>query len=102
MEENMEEMVHKSVHDAIIAMDLGKVLDRVERRITELVDRVATLETRPLHQQPPPPPQPQQHPHGISNLHHRLKMMPFSMHVSILMRQLPETPAYDTVFVGTG
>ena len=52
----MEEMVHKSVHDAIIAMDLGKVLDRVERRITELVDLVATLETRPLHQQPPPPP----------------------------------------------
>jgi hypothetical protein len=58
----MEETVHKSIHDAIIAMDLGKVLDRVERRITELVDRVATLETRPLHQQPPPPPQPQQHP----------------------------------------
>jgi hypothetical protein len=60
MEENMEETVHKSIHDVIIAMDLGKVLDRVERRITELVDRVATLETRPLHQQPPP--QPQQHP----------------------------------------
>jgi hypothetical protein len=62
MEENMEETVHKSIHDTIIAMDLGKVLDRVERRITELVDQVATLETRPLHQQPPPPPQPQQHP----------------------------------------
>jgi hypothetical protein len=62
MEENMEETVHKSIHDAIIAMDLGKVLDRVERRITELVDRVAMLETRPLHQQPLPPPQLQQHP----------------------------------------
>jgi hypothetical protein len=64
MEENMEETIHKFVHDAIIAMDLGKVLDRVERRIIELVDRVATLETCPLHHQqpPPPPPQPQQHP----------------------------------------
>jgi hypothetical protein len=40
--------------------------------------------------------------HGISNLYHRLKMMPFSMHVAILMRQLPETPAYDAVFVETG
>jgi hypothetical protein len=44
----MEETVHKSIHDALIAMDFCKVLDRVERRITELVDRVATLETRPL------------------------------------------------------
>ena len=30
MEENMEETVHKSIHDAIIAMDLGRVLDREE------------------------------------------------------------------------
>ena len=68
MEENMEETVHKSVHDALIAMDMGKVLDRVARQMSELVDRVAALETRPLHQQPPPPPPqpqpllPQQHP----------------------------------------
>jgi hypothetical protein len=39
--------------------------------------------------------------HGINSLHHMLKMMPFSMHVAILMRQLPETPAYVAVFVGT-
>jgi hypothetical protein len=39
--------------------------------------------------------------HGINSLYHMLKMMPFSMHVAILMRQLPETPAYVAVFVGT-
>jgi hypothetical protein len=47
MEEKMDETVHKSVHDALIAMDLGTILDRLEKRMTELVDRVATLETRP-------------------------------------------------------
>jgi hypothetical protein len=54
MEEKMDETVHKSIHDAIIMMDLGTILDRLEKRMTELVDRVATLETRPPQQQPPP------------------------------------------------
>jgi hypothetical protein len=52
MEEKMDEMVHKSVHDAIIMMDLGTILDRLYKRMTELVDRVATLETHPPQQQP--------------------------------------------------
>jgi hypothetical protein len=47
MEEKMDETVHKFVHDALIAMDLGTILDRLEKRMTELVDRVAALETRP-------------------------------------------------------
>jgi hypothetical protein len=61
MEEKMDETVHKSVHDAIITMDLGTILDRLDKRMTELVDRVSTLETRPPQQQPllpqqqPPP-----------------------------------------------
>jgi hypothetical protein len=67
MEEKMDETVHKSVHDAFIAMDLGTILDRLEKRMTELVDRVATLETRPPQQQPllpqqQPPPRHQQPP----------------------------------------
>jgi hypothetical protein len=67
MEEKMDETVQKSVHDALIAMDLGTILDRLEKRMTELVDRVATLETRPPQQQPllpqqQPPPRHQQPP----------------------------------------
>jgi hypothetical protein len=52
MEEKMDEIVHKSIHDALITMDLGTILDRLEKRMTELVDWVATLETRPPQQQP--------------------------------------------------
>jgi hypothetical protein len=52
MEEKMDETVHKSIHDALITMDLGTILDRLEKWMTELVDRVATLETRPPQQQP--------------------------------------------------
>jgi chaperonin cofactor prefoldin len=61
MEEKMDKTVHKSVHDALIMMDLGTILDKLEKRMTELVDHVATLETRPPQQQPllpqqqPPP-----------------------------------------------
>jgi hypothetical protein len=61
MEEKMDETVHKSVHDAIITMDLGTILDRLDKWMTKLVDRVATLETHPpqqqllLPQQQPPP-----------------------------------------------
>jgi hypothetical protein len=54
IKEKMDETVHKSVHNALIAMDLGTILDRLEKRMAELVDRVATLETRPPQQQPPP------------------------------------------------
>jgi hypothetical protein len=66
MEKKMDETVHKSVHDALIAMDLGTIY-RLEKRMTELVDRVATLETRPPQQQPllpqqQPPPRHQQPP----------------------------------------
>jgi chaperonin cofactor prefoldin len=50
MEEKMDETVHKSVHDVLITMDLGTILDRLEKRMTELVDRVAMLETRPPQQ----------------------------------------------------
>jgi hypothetical protein len=52
MEEKMDETVHKSVHDVLIAMDLGTILDRLEKWKTELVDRVAMLETRSPQQQP--------------------------------------------------
>ena len=58
--EKMDEMVHKSVHDAIIAMELGKTYERLDRRLSDIVDRLAALETRPQQQQqaPPPPPPP--------------------------------------------
>jgi hypothetical protein len=61
MEEKMDETVHKSVHDALITMDLGTILDRLDKQMTELVDQVTTLETHPPQQQPllpqqqPPP-----------------------------------------------
>ena len=45
MLEKMDEMVHKSVHDAIIAMELGKTYERVDRRLSDIIDRIAALET---------------------------------------------------------
>ena len=47
MLEQMEERVNKSVHDAIIAMELGKTYDRLYQRLFDIVDRLAALETRP-------------------------------------------------------
>jgi len=47
MLEKMDETVHKSVHDAIIAMELGKTYDRLYQRLFDIVDRLAALETRP-------------------------------------------------------
>ena len=47
MLERMEKIVHKSVHDAIIAMELGKTYDRLYQRLFDIVDRLAALETRP-------------------------------------------------------
>ena len=47
MLEQMEETVNKSVHDAIIAMELGKTYDRLYQRLFDIVDRLAALETHP-------------------------------------------------------
>jgi hypothetical protein len=54
LKEPMEETVQKSVHDAFIDMDLGKTYERLDRRLSEIVDRLAVLETQ--QQAPPPPP----------------------------------------------
>ena len=51
MLEKMDEAVNKSVHDAIIAMELGKTYERLDRRLSDIVDRLASLETRPQQQQ---------------------------------------------------
>ena len=50
MLEKMDEMVHKSVHDAIIAMELGKTYERLDRWLSDIVDRLAALETSPAPQ----------------------------------------------------
>jgi hypothetical protein len=57
LKEQMEETVHKSVHDAFIDMNLGKTYDRLDRRLSQIVDRLAVLETQ-QQAQPPPPPHP--------------------------------------------
>jgi hypothetical protein len=57
LKEKMKEMVHKSVHDAFIGMDLGKTYERLDRRLSEIVDRLAVLETQ-QQALPPPPPRP--------------------------------------------
>ena len=46
MLEKMDETVNKSVHDAIIAMELGKTYERLDRRLSDIVDKLAALETR--------------------------------------------------------
>ena len=56
MLEKMDEMVHKSVHDAIIAMELGKTYERLDRRLSDIIDSLPALETRPKQQQQAPPP----------------------------------------------
>jgi hypothetical protein len=56
LKEQMEETVHKSVHETFIHMDLGKTYERLDRRLSEIVDRLAMLETQ--QQSPPPPPRP--------------------------------------------
>jgi hypothetical protein len=57
LKEQMEETIHKSVHDAFINMDLGRSYERLDRRLSQIVDRLAVLETQ---QQAPPPPPPRQ------------------------------------------
>jgi hypothetical protein len=44
------------VHDAFIDMNLGKTYERLDRRLSQIVDRLAVLETQ--QQAPPPPPCP--------------------------------------------
>jgi hypothetical protein len=55
LKEQMEETVHKSVHDSFINMNLDKTYERLDRRLSQIVDRLAVLETQ---QQAPPPPHP--------------------------------------------
>jgi hypothetical protein len=57
LKEQMEETVHKSVHDAFIDINLGKTYERLDRRLSQIVDKLAVLETQ--QQAPPaPPPRP--------------------------------------------
>jgi hypothetical protein len=58
MLEKMEETVNKLVHDALIAMELGKTYERLDRWLSDTVDRLAALETRPQQQQQQAPPLP--------------------------------------------
>ena len=50
MLEKMDETVNKSVHDAIISMELGKTYERLDRRLSDIVDRLAALEKCPAPQ----------------------------------------------------
>jgi hypothetical protein len=50
----MEETVHKSVHTAFINMDLGRTYEGLDRRLSQIVDKLVVLETQ--QQAPPPPP----------------------------------------------
>src|SRR5688572_22671651 len=54
LKEQMEETVHKSVHDAFIDMNLSKTYERLDRQLSQIIDRLAVLETQ--QQAPPPPP----------------------------------------------
>jgi hypothetical protein len=56
LKDQMEETVHKSVHDAFIDMNLGKTYERLDRRLSQIVDRLAVLETQQQAQPPPPRP----------------------------------------------
>jgi hypothetical protein len=54
--EKMLETINKAVIDALIAMKLDTMLERVDRRVSDLTERVAVVEVRT--QQPPQPPRP--------------------------------------------
>jgi hypothetical protein len=45
LKEQMEETVDKSVHDAFIDMNPGKTYERLDRRFSQIVDRLATTST---------------------------------------------------------
>jgi hypothetical protein len=42
----MKEIVVKAVTDAFIELKLGDIIERLDRRVSTLFDRVAMLETR--------------------------------------------------------
>ena len=46
LKEQVEETVHKSVHDAFINMDLGRTYERLDRRLSQIIDKLAVLETQ--------------------------------------------------------
>ena len=45
-QKDMKEAVTKAVTDAIIELKLGEIVERVDKRVSTLTDRVAALETR--------------------------------------------------------
>jgi hypothetical protein len=44
----MKETVVKAITDAFIELKLGDIIERLDRRVSTLADRVAALETRQL------------------------------------------------------
>ena len=42
----MQEVVTKAITEAIIAFKLGEIIERVDRRISMLTDRIDVLEAR--------------------------------------------------------
>ena len=45
-QKDMKEAVTKAITDAIIELKLGEIVERVDKRVSTLTDRVAALETR--------------------------------------------------------
>ncbi|KAL6660754.1 hypothetical protein ACP70R_001789 [Stipagrostis hirtigluma subsp. patula] len=45
----MIEIVTKAVTDAIIKLDIGNIIESLDKRLAKLTDKVAALETRPAH-----------------------------------------------------
>jgi hypothetical protein len=88
LKEQMEETVHKSVHDAFIDMDHGKTYERLDRRLSEIIDRLAVLETQ----------QQARHHHLLV---HVFPMMRCLMQKVTMMKQPPEICAYVVVFIKT-
>ena len=46
MPREMQEVVTKAVTEAIIGLKLGEIIERVDRRISMLTDRIDVLEAR--------------------------------------------------------
>jgi hypothetical protein len=88
LKEQMEETVHKSVHDAFIDMNLGKTYERLDRWLSQIIDRLAVLETQQKH-----------HHHHL--LVHAFPMMQCLMKKVIMMKRPPEICAYVAVFIKT-
>jgi hypothetical protein len=90
LKEQMEETVHKSVHDAFIDMNHGKTYERLDRRLSQIIDRLAVLETQ---QQAPPPPPPPPRP--------RLPDDGCLMKKVIMMKRPLEICTYIAIFIKT-